>query len=83
MEFHRQYDLRSRKNQDPPKKNQIDTAVRKTPENTPKKTTESVNPMAKKNDPKKGKISQQNNDPSFPSTSVSGPEKTILTKAPN
>ena len=39
--------------------------------------------MSKKTDPNKGKISQQNNDPSCPITSTSGLEKTILSKAPN
>ena len=67
----------------PLKKNQIDTVVRKAPESTPKKTTDNVNTMAKKTDPNKEKISQQNSDPSCPSTSTSGPEKILFAKVPN
>ena len=57
MEDHRQYDLRSKKNQEKSKKNNLDTAIRKTPENTLKKTRSNTNTMAKKTDPNKGKIS--------------------------
>ena len=83
MEVHREYYLRRKKNQDAPKKNQIDTVVRKTPERIPRKTTENVNNIVKKIDPDKGKIDQKNNDPSFPSTSTSDPDKTILSRPPN
>ena len=75
MEVHRQYDLRSKKNQDASKKKKLDTAIRKTPKNTPKRTAENTNTMAKKPDQNKEKNSQQNGDPSYPITSTSGPEK--------
>ena len=83
MEVHRQYDLRSKKNEDNSKKNNLDTVVRKTPKNILKRTTDNTNTMAKKNDPNKDKISQPSGNTSFPSTSTSGPEKNLLSKAPN
>ena len=46
-------------------------------------TTDNTNTMAKKTDPNKGKNSQPSDDTSYPSTSSSGLEKTILSKAPN
>ena len=39
--------------------------------------------MAKKIDPNKDKTSQPSVDTSCPSTSTSGPEKTLFSKAPN
>ena len=83
MEFHRQYDLRSKKNQDNSKKNNSDIAVKKPPENILKRTTYNNNTMVKKIDPNKDKTSQTSGDTSCPSTSTSGPKKTFLTKAPN
>ena len=76
MEVHRQYDLRSKKNQEISKKNKVDIIVRKTPENNPKRKADNTNTMAKKTDPNNDKISQKNGDPSCPSTSTSGPGKT-------
>ena len=83
MEVHRKYDLRSKKNQYISKKNKLHTVVRKTPENPPKRTKDNTNTMAKKTDPNKDKISQQGGDTSIPSTSTSGPKKTLLSKGPN
>ena len=80
MEFHRKYDLRSKKNQENSKNNKEDTIVRKTPEKTPKKTTNNTNTMAKKIDPNRDKTSQPSGDTSCPSASTSGPEKTLLSK---
>ena len=50
MDVHRQYDLRSKKNQDVPKTNQSNTVVKKTPEHIPKRTVENTTTMAKKVD---------------------------------
>ena len=83
MEFHSQYDLRSKKNQDNSKKNNLDTPVKKTQENILKRTTDNNNTMAKKTDPNKDKTSQPGVDTSCPSTSASGPKKTLITKAPD
>ena len=55
MEFHRQYDLRRKKNQETSKKNKTDTIVRNTPENIPKRIADSTITMAKKTDPNKDK----------------------------
>ena len=59
MEDHRQYDLRSKKNQDNSRKNNSDTAIKKTSENILKITADNTNTMAKKNDPIKEKIADQ------------------------
>ena len=83
MEFHRKYDLRSKKNQDNSKKNNSDTVVKKIPEKIIKRTSDNNNTMAKKADPNTNKTSQSNVGTSCPSTSASGPEKTLITKAPN
>ena len=83
MEIHRQYELRSKRNQEASKKNQIDTAVSKAPENTPKRTTYNTNDMAKKTDPNRDKTSRPSGDTSCPSASTSGPENFSLSKAPN
>ena len=48
MEVHRQYNVRSKKSQDVPKKSQPNVAVRNSSETIPKKTTESTNTTAKK-----------------------------------
>ena len=83
MEVHRQYDLRSKKNQDKSRKRNSDTVVKKAPETILKRTANSNNFMAKKTDQNKDKTSQTNIDPSYPSTSTRIPEKTFLNKAPN
>lgn len=73
----------SKKNQDNSRKNNSDTAVNKTPENILKRTVDNNNTMAKKSDPNTNKISQSSIGTSCPSTSASGPKKTLITKAPN
>ena len=83
MEVHRQYDLRSKKTQDASKKKKLENAVRKTPKNILKKTAENTNIMAKTPNQNKDKNSQHNGDPSYPSTSTSGPRKTALTEIQN
>ena len=55
MEFHRQYDLRSKKNQENSKKGSSDTSINKTPDTILKRTTDSNKIMAKRNDQNKDK----------------------------
>ena len=83
MEAHRQYDLRSKKNQDNYKKVRSDTTVTKTPDTILKRTTDSNKIMAKKTDQKKDKDRQASLDPNYPSTSTKIPEIVVLNKTPN
>lgn len=58
MEVHRQYDLRSKNNQEASKTNKQETAIKKTPVNIMKKVAENKITMDKKSNPNKDKISQ-------------------------
>ena len=83
MEAHRQYDLRSKKNEDNSRKKNSDTVVKKTPKNILKRTADNNNTMAKKADPNTNKTGQSSIGARCPSTFASGPEKTLVIKAPN
>ena len=83
MEVHIQYDLRSKKNQENSRKNNLDAIVKKSPENILKRIADNDNTTAKKTDPNTDKTSQPSINTSCPSTSASGLEKTLLKKALN
>ena len=80
MEAHRQYDLRSRKNQDKSKKGSSDTA--KTPDTILKKAVDSNKIMVKKTDQNKDKAIQTSLDSDAPITSTKIPEMAVSKKIP-
>ena len=65
------------------KNKNISTVVKKNAENQPKKTTEKTNILAKKPNLNKDKSVQPNVEQINPSTSASGPNKTIPITSPN
>ena len=83
MEVHKQYDLRCKGNVDNLKDRNTDTAVKKNIETQPKNTTKKTNILTKKPDINKDKIVQQDVEQSTPSTSASGPNKTVPITSPN
>ena len=83
MEVHRQYDLRSKGNANNIKDKNTNTAVKKNMETQPKKTAEKTNILTKKPDINKDKCVQPNVEQSTPSTSSSGPNKTVPITSPN
>ena len=83
MEVHKQYDLRSKGNIDNSKYKNTNPAVKKNTKTQPKKKTEKTNILTKKLDINKDKSVQPNVEQSTPSTSASGPDKTVPITSPN
>lgn len=83
MEVHRQYDLRRKRNEETAKNKKTETNFRNTSENLPKKSANSFNTVSKKNNLNKDKTGQPSVDPSCPSTSASGLEKSFQNNNPN
>ena len=77
MEVHKQYNLRSKGSPEISNDKNTSTVVKKTSENQPKKTASNTNIVAKKIDINKDKNSQQSVEQSCPSTSASGPNKSV------
>ena len=80
IEAHRQYDLRSRKNQDSSKKGSSDTI--KTPDTFLKKEVDSNKIMVNKTDQNKDKAIQTSLGSDAPSTSTKFPEMDVSNKIP-
>ena len=87
MEVHKQYDLRSKKNQETPKKKTSKNSAKNSPANTSKNTTENSKAVTRDSDKNKGKNTQiyekHSGDPNSISTSSNAPNKTILTTVHN
>ena len=78
MEVHKQYDLRSKGSSEISNDKNTSIVVRKTSENQPKKITINTNTMTKKD-----YLSQKSVEQSYPSTSASGPNKSVPNSSPN